>query len=560
MLGNRVTGRMPLLFVVFVFMVFGFQFMAQEPEKQEPLKYEVSVNVIVVPVFAVDANGQPVSDLREDELTLSVNGEPVKISLFRRYEFDDEADVSEEVKPEPDEGVVQEKASALYPGQGERVKFIIMDSMFNSSQGFRRSKDIAVNLVKEKTPGDSFVIIENTAQSGIKYIAGPESDPEVLIKEINSMKTPIDTWSKELYASRKMMDNVGFDSLADPRAESETFQNVQKHAMSSDKMRYQSDIKRFTSAMSQFKYALKTINKPKVVFLISEGIYRGAFKKDLLISPGSLGEIDKTHNTGGGIEDKAKMFSSLFKQDAPNVFSDKNVFSTFLLNYLKEIVRAVNYGGSVLYTINPQRLSDTMDDGQSGEMSLMFLADESGGKYFAGSEPVEIVKRIKRTTAAYYELVFSAKSVAGDQMGLVVDCKREGVKVHTLNYAEKEKPYSNMDQMQKKIFALNVVTGGDWSRMVGKVVRVKYKKMQKQKKGNETFRTVDVQIPPKMKNKMADIFVIQIEPKTHQTRIDTMRKVLDDKFTFVVRDKKDQKQFYAIIEPGNTYCIYNEIQ
>ncbi len=555
MVGSGKTSRIALSIVTLCLLMFVTQFVAHGQSNQEPLKYEVAVNVIVVPIFAVDSKGQPVYDLKEEELELFVNDEPVDIAFFRRYEFENEEEVSEVAKKEPAEGEVQRKPSQVYSGAGERVKFIIMDSMFNSSQGFRRSKEIAINLVKEREPGDSFVIVENTAQSGIKYIAGPEEDPEKLLKELNQMKTPIDTWSKELYASRKMMDNVAFNSMVDARAEAETFKNVQKHTMDADKMRYQSDIKRFTTAMSQFKYALKTINKPKVVFLISEGVYRGAFKKDLLGSPGSLGESNSSHSDSSGLEGKAKQFASLFKQDAPTVFDDKNVFSTFLLNYLKEIVRAVNYGGSVLYTINPQRINDTMDESQSGEMSMMFLADESGGKYFAGSKPVEIVKRIKRTTAAYYELVFSARSVTQEQMKLVVNCKRDGVRIHTLNHAEKEKPYLKMDKVQKKIFALNVATGGDWSRMVGKVVRVKYKKVKKQKKGNATIRTVEVTIPPKMRDKKADLFVILIEPKTHQTRINAMSKVLEDKFTFMIRDVK----FYVIIEPSNTYCIYNEI-
>jgi VWFA-related protein len=559
MVGTRKTTRFVVLTVVLFFAMFAIQFVAHGQSNQEPLKYEVSVNVIVVPIFAVDGNGQPVYDLKEEELQLFVNDSPTKIAFFRRYQFENEEEVSEEVKKEGDEQMPR-KPSHVYAGAGERVKFIIMDSMFNSSRGFRRSKEIAINLVKEREPGDSFVIIENNAQKGVKYIAGPEEDPDVLIKALKGMKTPIETWSKELYASRKMMDNVGFDSMVDARAEADTFQNVQKHTMDAEKMRYQSDIKRFTNAMSQFKYALKTINKPKVVFLISEGIYRGAFKKDILNDPNSLGEINTSHSDNSGLEGKAKQFASLFKQDAPTVFDNKNVFSTFLLNYLKEIVRAVNYGGSVLYTINPQLISDSMDDDRMGDMSMMFLADESGGKYFAGSKPVEIVKRIKRTTAAYYEMVFSAKSVEGDQMKLVVDCKRDGVKVHTLNHAEKEKPYFTMDKVQKKIFALNVVTGGDWSRMVGKVVRVKYKKVKKQKKGKTVVRTIDVTIPPKMRGKMADLYVVLTEPKTHETRINTMSKVLEDKFTFMIRDKKEQRKFYVIIEPTNTYCIYNEIR
>ena len=153
-----------LLFILILYL--GIPFFAQDP--QESLKYKVSVNVMTVPLFVVDTNGNPVFNLKEEELQLKVNDEPVKILQFRRYEFGYERKI--------EEGVETQVSALTAQAAQDRVIFVILDSMFNSLTGFRRSKEITVNLIKEALPGDNFVILENNPIGGIKYIGGSESD------------------------------------------------------------------------------------------------------------------------------------------------------------------------------------------------------------------------------------------------------------------------------------------------------------------------------------------------------------------------------------------------
>ena len=99
-----------------------------------------------------------------------------------------------------------------------------------------------------------------------------------------------------------------------------------------------------------------------------------------------------------------------------------------LFRYLDEIVKSINYGGSVIHTINPGRPNDTNDAGISGEMSLRYLAGESGGSYFIGSDTQDIVKRIEKSTSAYYEMVFYIDPGVSDKLEVELKCKREGVR------------------------------------------------------------------------------------------------------------------------------------
>ena len=56
----------------------------------EPQKHEVSVSMVLLPVFAVDGNGKPVADLKHGDFQLLVNGEPVNIAQFFNFSFLDE--------------------------------------------------------------------------------------------------------------------------------------------------------------------------------------------------------------------------------------------------------------------------------------------------------------------------------------------------------------------------------------------------------------------------------------------------------------------------------------
>ncbi|MDQ1354746.1 MAG: hypothetical protein QG657_5055 [Acidobacteriota bacterium] len=531
-------------------------FFAQEQKElrdsQDSLKYNVSVNVIVVPLFAVDSSGNPVYDLKEDELQLFVDNQPTEIAAFRRFEFTHEQKIEEKVTDEGNVKTVQPI--------GERFVFVILDTMFNSLTGFRRGKEIAINLVKQGEPGDNFVILENNPIGGLKYIGGPEKDGNVLIKKINEISAPPEKWSKDIYSSRVLIDNVEIDATTDPRLETRAWQSARNTHINSERLRYQHQVQYFTHVLSQFKYALKTIDKPKIVFLISEGIAMGAFRAAI----GSSGSSGPNDNSDSGAptqrmsenDSTSKWIDSLLTKDESTVFDQNKIYSAFMLNYLVEVVKSINSGGSVLYSINPRRTDDLNNDEASGEMSLRYMAGESGGKYFAGSKPEQIVERVKKTTAAYYELFYSLLPNMGANMSLRVECKRKDVRVHSLIHTERNRTYLQMEPVQKKIFALNVVTNGNWSRIVGKVMKAKFKKSGPAK---DDLMTIQVPLPNVMQNCKIDMFSIGTDPKTQDTTIDLVGSQAKDIVNLKIKKRKDVNQFFVIIEPNTPYCIYNQI-
>ncbi|HLP47012.1 MAG TPA: hypothetical protein VK469_13750 [Candidatus Kapabacteria bacterium] len=510
--------------------------------QDKTLSYQVNVNVKILPVFAVDAQDNPVFDLEKEDMILYVNGEPRDIAYFKRYDFET--------------GTIKKDKRIANSEGNERMVFIIVDTMFNSTTGFKRSKVIAGDIVKQGKPGDQFVVFENTIFGGLKLIANPDDSRENILKKIGKMKRPIERWASQLFSSRVLLNNIDFSIETEERLETEQWQSVRELHLDSESMRYRHQVEHFCRVLSQFKYILKTISTPKLVFLISEGMADGAFKMKL---QGKYMPVDQVH-VESDAELRRKKFETILVKTEKNVFEENQVYSNSLFRYLNEIIKSINYGGSVLHTINPARPNDTNDAGISGEMSLKYLAAESGGNYFISSDAHDIVKRIEKSVSAYYEMVFYIDTGINDNVEVELKCKREGIKVYTTGHAEGSKIYRDMDAVQKKMFALNVVTGGSWSRNSGKVMLIPFRRLEGEKK--EGIYTLDIPLPNQMQNKKLDIFLIYKDPQTNRVDMNFVTKEVKNWVKIKIKDRRNEdegpEQFFVIIEPQDAYCIYNK--
>jgi len=525
---NNLTKKMNVLKVLFFLFLAAALFTpltTAGQTDQEPIKHEVSVDVMLVPVFVTGPDGNPVHDLKKEDFKLYANETPVEITHFIRFDFEHDREVVEEV-------TVKRKKPAPKQ-QPLRAVFIILDSVFNNSYAYRRGKKIAVDIIKNSPPGDMFIVIENTGGGGLRFIGGPEDTRKKLIAKIQKLKLPTAKWTKSLYWSHEwnyQADTDPYDPVLVTSFISKDF----------ERRMYRNQTHHFSSALSRLKYVLKTITRPKVVFLFSQGISRGAFKNY--------------------VEDKQNSEIYLSPLLRPPAGINKAEFrNQRMFNNLERIVKSINEGGSVIYTVHPGKFE--RDDEASGEMSLRYLAHESGGDYIAGSDTKNVIKKIKKTTAAYYELAFAPTPDMGNNIRIQLKCKRKGVKTNTFKQTERTKPYFRMDPVEKKVFALNMVTGGSWSRMMGKVVaRIKYIKLKNENTGDETNTTIEVPLPEKMKGRQLDIFSIQIDPKTQKVKINLVSRTVKDRADIIIKKRKNKTDFFVIIEPVFTYCAYNQVK
>lgn len=423
--------------------------------------------------------------------------------------------------------------------------------MFTSKTGYRRSKEIAARLVKKGVPTDHFILFENTMNGGLRYVGNSGGSRAYLLKKIAKLQQPVERWATQLYSSSPVNNNIDFTLLTEARLETQSWRSLRELNLGAEKMRYRYHLKHFSRSVARFKYILKTISKPKLVFLISEGIASGAFKEDMI----SRMEDPYSSVPLTSFERTAQRFGTALLDDHTDYSQIKPIYSPYFLKYLTEVVKSINYGGSVLYTINPERFKDNYDASQSGEMSLRFLAGESGGGYFSGAGVADITKQIHQATSTYYELVFYIAPQWPEKFQVAIDCKRKGVRVKTLNHAEGDRAYNSMEQVQK-MFALNIVRGGNWSRSAGKVMKVVYKKNKETKK--HVF--ILVPLPKVMKHRPLDMYLIRENRDTGQVDMSVAHKKAKDWVKVKIKKEPRQNQYFVFIDPSQTHCIYNQIR
>jgi hypothetical protein len=419
---------------LFVFVTFfsPFPLTAQGEQEHKPLHYDLSVKALQVPFIAVDSRGKPVFNLKPGELELVVNGKSVDILYLYGLAFG-EADIPVEKEKEETQPAAEVKAKPIPVKQVTRLKFIIVDALFNSPLGLKNSKMLARQLIENCAPQDRFVLLE-IRLGGLKYIAGPEPGGKKFLEHLNKLrKNPqkLVWWNRPEHPHRNGMDVERF-----------LMEDAMKNAR-------RDTVKMYLDAFEQFKNALRTIDNPKVTFLLSEGF---------------AGHVDDSFV-------KNPLYHSLFSY----------------MGFEKDMVKEVHEGGSVL-----QKVPVTMVRNRHIKSLAAWL---------------------NNSTAAYYELFFNPGAKTGDKMNIRIKCKRQGVRINAVGYKEKDKPYQEMNKVQKKLFAVSVATGRSYSRILGRVSRSSFNKMKEEKIGNETRVVVRVPIPDAMKDRSVDVFALRFDDK-----------------------------------------------
>jgi len=520
---NRAIFKKRIVFCLTCLLSFGL-FPGQTNQiEHDPLHYDVQVTAQVIPIFAVDKKGNPVYDLKQEEIELYINKKPYKILDFMSYQVIEEAekkedlnkaDIKEEqiqtVTGKTGEEQVKRKIKIKSP---ERINFIILDGISNSKSGVRNGKKLAIEIIKSAGPADSIVLLQAAPRIGLRYLIGPEKDKTKLIRALDSIYKNPDWVTLVPYRSTAR-------SMGRRRDEGSTELLTSLNVMSNAEMSaliwgHKKQMEQFGKTIREFRYALKTIRLPKTVFLLS-----------------------------GGIQELS---------------GDRNYYSNYnLTNYyiiMKQAAIDVNKGGSLLYLVNP--IPETLKIRQA----LSVMSEVSNAKCVSGRDVIEMVKQLKNNTTAYYEVAFSHKPELGENFKIKIKCKRKGVRLNTLKYGEKAKPYAEMPKLQKELYALNVVTGGSWSRMVGKVKPTVYRKLQETTGKKTIIKKINVTIPRELIGKKLDVFTLNVDPATLKADIKVDRRRVGEKenLDVEVEAQKGKTQYIVIIEPEKTHCVFTRV-
>ena len=144
-----------------------------------------------------------------------------------------------------------------------------------------------------------------------------------------------------------------------------------------------------------------------------------------------------------------------------------------------------------------------------------------------------------------------------------VKCKRSNVTLHAVKFSKQKKTYARMKSLQKKVFAMDVATGGYWSRTAAEVRKANYSTIRAGKTRNrkEKYWRIQVDIPKEIRNKVAEIFLVRFNEGYQDAEIEIYKRVIRRWQTLTLKTHGDKKLVYfVIVEPKSAYSIYNQVE
>jgi hypothetical protein len=458
---------------------------------QDKITEKVTVDWWVIPIFAVDSNGNSVLDLQKEDITLKMNNKEIDQFYLTKQQF---------IRTE-------QKISQRNPFERDKMIFLLFDLTLSTTQSIEHSKSIASQIVAGAEKNHRFIIMSIQPFTGLKFVAGPLQNKE-LIHQVISRK--IKGRSDSRVAS---LDDFIASTSGDKQG---------KYSEENLRDVFRPGAERFTKhkSMTFFQsfellyYALNSIKDNKFIYLFTEG-------------------ISKTAQTSG------KHMESAYHR------------------YLNQMAGYLGKSGAVLFVINPSGTSDSATSGGSGEDSLRFLAKESGGRYFEGSND-NIKTEIENVHRAYYEIAFpDIKGIKGETRRITVYPKRKGVSIHTLRSLEKNKKYSDMNQLEREILVLNLLNRNSVFQIGMTVEDIRITETIREKE-----KTIYVIIVPERSDNMRfDLFQIWVDQESRNPLIESQTvRATANKVKVIMAEKKGKESYFVLINGTLNLALVRGLQ
>jgi VWFA-related protein len=392
----------------------------------------VNVEVKIVPFYAADAEGNPVYDLRADEVELRVGGAPVPIESFDRYA----------IQP----GRAGAEASPLTPTPSRSV-FFLFDQTFSSPTGFNTDKRLAARMVQSWPAGDRLFLMAHGTAAGIERKLGPVPPDAEGKKELLAAIEALQPETRRLELQEDT--NVDYGPPSD-RASHGKFASsapdnqrasVDDGIQGSVRNEYHGIARDFAGSLGDFATELRRISGPKLLVLFSQGM-----DNDLYFLGSSGNKV--------GSDESVEVDS----RRAPP-----------LVDRFRQPLAALAESGTVLLFVNTDRGPEA-----GADAVLRQMAQSTGGLYVEGRDPRDLEKRIAGSTTAYYEAAFHPATplLQRDSAAVEVTVRRPGVRVWAPAAVRTRESYRALSAFEKQRLVIDLLSGGPAAQRAHSPVRL----------------------------------------------------------------------------------------
>ncbi len=458
--------------------------------------HKIKITAGIIPVYAENKKGEPISDLCAEEFRLWINGKERKF-VFNNFSIHSGADkaLDKEVVTEPPSTTV-----------------IILDTIFNSIEGLKNSREFMKKIIRQKTDSENFMIIDLNLSNGIRFISRGSDDSVSLINNIENLKLS-PSIKKSLMGIRKRNNTMshfnrkyGFkDASFEPQAVVEPPDNF-----------YRFSVSVYRKLFSNLRYLLKQISSRKTCILISEGI-----KLDFFL-----------------------------KRSYRKVSADYNQYQ----NTIVRLAALIQASGSVLYTFNPSANNISMRSANQGEHCLKALARLTGGKYSSRLQENKFIKSISDQKRSYYELAYTLRGneKLKRKNSVKIRCRRSGIRIRNTETIMRVPTYSEMSRNEKRHFVSELIRNREFESY--RKIRVPFSR--KLKTNGEL--ALKLKLPARMKNIKSDIYQISFNILKRTILITEKRGTPGDPVITKPGKISQVRRFILMVPANSKICPYIE--
>jgi VWFA-related protein len=411
--------------------------------REEPLRYEVEVVLIEIPLYMTDKEGNPVKNLRPEEVSLYENGKKQKISHFVLVQND---------SPQ------LSSLARVYPS-ARRQFLLLFDFAFATSARIIKAREACLKFVKEKIfPTDLVAVASYSGIGGLKILSHFTSDRNQLFYIVNSLGL--------VESKQRMTGPVGFTfpSVTQPSREADvSLETKTVRDMADEELRelqnklnkkraeiYKAYVADFITDLNSLSIALNTIKGRKHIIYFSEG-----FDSKVLTGK-SLAELSQ--DTDAFL--RGELFTGA--HDIEGRFGDA-ALRMQLYDALKKIssadcpVHTIDIGGLRTQAGAVSLMDDETRDLAAirrGQDTLSLFSSETGGQVYKNvNELDEPLENLLKITNTYYILGYypEDKKKEGKFRKIKIETTRRDVEIsYRMGYYE-AKPYQEFSNLEKRL-------------------------------------------------------------------------------------------------------------
>jgi VWFA-related protein len=418
--------------------------------KEKPLQHEVEVVLIEIPLYIIDKKGNPIKDLKPEEITLYENGKKQKISHFVLIQNDSPQIAS---------------LARKYPA-ARRQFLLLFDFAFATSGRIIMARKASLDFIREKIfPTDLVAVASYSGIGGLKILSNFTNDREQLFYTVNTlglvdsdqrMTGPAGfTFPSLTQASRATGD---FNATKNVREMADAALSVLQNKLLKKTQHeiYKAYVSDFITNLNKLSIALNAIRGRKHIIYFSEG-------------------FDSKALTGQSLAELGEDTNALLRGD---LFMGGNVDSRFgdaaLRTELYEALTRISSSDCPIHTIDVGGLRTRAGglgqvSGEAkdiaaihrGQDTLTLFSRETGGQAYRNTNDLDRpLENLLKTTNSYYIIGFypDDKKKEGRLHKIKIKTTRPGVDISYRKGYFETKPYKKYSSLEKKLQLVEYIT------------------------------------------------------------------------------------------------------